>query len=80
MREELGDSYVYVVLITGLGHTERVLEGMNAGADDYLIKPVDPFTVQTRLVAAERVTALHRQVVDFQAQLEQANVEPPDAR
>ena len=29
---------------------------MRAGADDYLIKPVDPFAVQTRLVAAERVT------------------------
>ena len=37
-------------------HPEHVLEGMSAGADDYLIKPVDPFAVQTRLVAAERVT------------------------
>ena len=37
---------------------------MGAGADDYLIKPVDPFAVQTRLVAAERVTALHRQLVE----------------
>ena len=48
---------------------------MSAGADDYLIKPVDPFAVQTRLVAAERVTALHRQLVDVRAQLEQANLE-----
>ena len=48
---------------------------MSAGADDYLIKPVDPFAVQTRLVAAERVTVLHRQVADFRTQLEQANLE-----
>jgi diguanylate cyclase (GGDEF)-like protein len=48
---------------------------MSAGADDYLVKPVDPFAVQTRLVAAERVTALHQQVLDFRAQLEQANLE-----
>jgi two-component system cell cycle response regulator len=75
VREELGGRYVYVVLITGLGHPEQVLEGMSAGADDYLIKPVDPFMVQTRLVAAERVTLLHRQVADFRAQLEQANLE-----
>jgi two-component system, cell cycle response regulator len=47
---------------------------MSAGADDYLIKPVDPFAVQTRLVAAERVISLHRQLVDFGAQLEQANL------
>ena len=75
VRDELSGHYIYIVLITGLGHPEQVLEGMGAGADDYLIKPVDPFAVQTRLVAAERVTSLHRQVADFRAQLEQANIE-----
>src|ERR1700688_4468758 len=75
VRDELSGQYTYVVLITGLGHPEQVLEGMSAGADDYLVKPVDPFAVQTRLVAAERVTGLHRQVADFRAQLEQANLE-----
>jgi two-component system, cell cycle response regulator len=75
VRRELTGRYVYIVLITGLGHPEHVLEGMGAGADDYLIKPVDPFAVQTRLVAAERVTLLHRQVAHFRDQLEQANLE-----
>ncbi len=74
VRDELGDRYIYIVLITKLGHPEQVLEGMSAGADDYLIKPVDPFAVQTRLVAAERVISLHRQLIDFGAQLEQANL------
>jgi two-component system cell cycle response regulator len=75
VREELTGSYVYVVLVTGLGDQEQVLEGMGAGADDYLIKPVDPFAVQTRLVAAERMTALHRQLIEVRAQLELANLE-----
>ena len=75
VRAELSDRYVYVVLITGMAHPDQVLAGMGAGADDYLIKPVDPFAVQTRLVAAERVTALHRQVAEFRAQLELANHE-----
>jgi len=74
VRDELGDRYIYIVLITKLGHPEQVLEGMSAGADDYLIKPVDPFAVQTRLVAAERVISLHRQLIDFRTQLEQANL------
>jgi diguanylate cyclase (GGDEF)-like protein len=75
VRAELDGGYVYIVLITGLADPERVLHGMSAGADDYLIKPVHPFAVQTRLVAAERVTALHRQVADFRAQLERANLD-----
>jgi two-component system cell cycle response regulator len=75
VRDELSGRYIYIVLITGLDDPGRVLEGMGAGADDYLIKPVDPFAVQTRLVAAERVTLLHRQVADFRAQLERANFE-----
>jgi two-component system chemotaxis response regulator CheY len=75
VREQLGDRYIYIVLITALGDSEQVLEGMSAGADDYLSKPVDPFAVRTRLVAAERVTILHRQVVEIQARLERANVD-----
>ena len=75
VRDELSDRYIYIVLITALGHREHVLEGMSAGADDYLIKPVDPFALRTRLVAAERVTALHRQLLVVRAQLEQANLE-----
>ena len=61
--------------ITGLDHPEQVLEGMGAGADDYLIKPVDSFAVQTRLVAAERVTELHAKLAQTQDQLERANLE-----
>lgn len=75
VRDEQSGGYVYIVLITGLHHPEQVLEGMGAGADDFLIKPVDPFSVQTRLIAAKRVTELHRQVAEFRAQLEAANVE-----
>jgi two-component system, cell cycle response regulator len=74
VREELRH-YTYVVLITGLANPQQVLEGMRAGADDYLIKPVDPFSVQTSMVAAERVIILHRQLADFRTQLEQTNLE-----
>jgi two-component system chemotaxis response regulator CheY len=75
-RDELGDDrYLYVVVITVLGHQEKVLDGMGAGADDYLIKPIDPFAVRTRLMAAERVTALHGRLVESQAKLKRANRE-----
>ncbi len=75
VRDQQGDSYTYVVLTTGLDHPEHVLEGMSAGADDYLIKPVDSFAVQTRLIAAARVTGLHTRLAQTQAELERANLE-----
>ena len=75
VRNRPSDTYVYIVLTTGLDHPEHVLEGMGAGADDYLIKPVDSFAVQTRLIAAQRVTALHGTLAHTQAELERANLE-----
>jgi two-component system chemotaxis response regulator CheY len=76
VRNEIeGGGYIYIVLTTGLGHPEDVLAGMEAGADDYLTKPVDTFAVQTRLVAAERVTELHRTLAQTQARLEEVNLE-----
>ena len=75
VRGQPGDSYVYIVLTTGLDHPEHILEGMGSGADDYLTKPVDSFAVQTRLVAAERVTELHSKLALTQSDLERANLE-----
>ena len=56
------DSYTYIMLLTSHDGREEVLAGMQAGADDYITKPLDPFVLQTRLVAARRVTALHREL------------------
>jgi len=55
--------------VTALGEPDDVLLGMAAGADDYITKPLDPFHLRTRLLAAERVTALHAQLAQVRAQL-----------
>lgn len=52
--------YVYFVILTALDSEEHMLKGMQAGADDYLAKPFTIGALQARLVAAERVTMLHR--------------------
>ena len=69
------DGYTYVVLATSLGQHEHVLEGMESGADDYLTKPISPFDLRTRLIAARRVTDLHKQVARFHHELERLNGE-----
>lgn len=61
-RQRSDEGYTYVILATALGEHENVLEGMEAGADDYLTKPISPFDVRARLVAAKRVTGLHKEL------------------
>jgi diguanylate cyclase (GGDEF)-like protein len=48
---------------------------MKAGADDYLSKPLDREQLQVRLIAASRVTSLHRQLNEQKAELEKLNEE-----
>lgn len=75
IRTRYNDTYTYIVLATVLSERDDILAGMEAGADDYLIKPLDPFDVQTRLIAAERVTALHRQLTEARAEQQRLNRE-----
>ena len=75
VRERDDDGYTYVILATSLERHEHVLEGMEAGADDYLTKPISSFDLRTRLIAARRVTDLHKQVARFHTELERLNAE-----
>ena len=75
----LDGRYVYVVLLTAQDTSEEVIDGMSIGADDYLIKPLDQVALATRLIAAERVTALHRQIAEQQAEIERLYGKVKDA-
>jgi type IV pilus assembly protein PilB len=55
-------SYTFFIILTALKGNERLLEGLRAGADEYLTKPIDREQLQARLVVASRITALHRYV------------------
>lgn len=45
VRQELGLSEVYIVLLTGKGQDADRQEGLEAGANRYLTKPFDPTEV-----------------------------------
>jgi len=65
--------YTYFVMVSGHGGFDKILEGMGAGADDYLVKPLASYALKARLIAADRVTALHRQLAHQQTELERLN-------
>lgn len=66
---EPGRPYTYFILVTGLEDREHFLEGMRAGADDYLTKPMDPTYLEARLLVAKRVTQLHADLRDLNRRL-----------
>lgn len=75
IRAHGSGGYTYLVLLTSRGAHGQILEGMSAGADDYLLKPLDPDELQVRLIAAERVTSLHRQLAEQRSELQSLNSE-----
>jgi diguanylate cyclase (GGDEF)-like protein len=61
--------YVYVILLTARDRPEDIVEGLDAGADDFLSKPVDPGHLRARLRAGERVVTLEANLLEAQAAL-----------
>jgi diguanylate cyclase (GGDEF)-like protein len=47
--------YVYIILMTGRDHQEDILQGLAAGADDYMSKPFDYVELKVRLQNGERI-------------------------
>ena len=68
-------AYTYFILLTANEDKQHFLAGMQAGADDYLRKPPDPDDLQVRLISASRITELHRQLSQQNAELERLNRE-----
>ena len=73
VRADPNAPYAYFVLLTSLDDKRHIVAGMEAGADDYLTKPFGHEELETRLIAAARVSALHRKITAQQAELERLN-------
>ncbi len=59
-----------VVMVTALTSREDRVKALEAGADDFLSKPVDRAELQARVRSLVQVRAYHRHMQDYQAQLE----------
>ncbi|HVY29938.1 MAG TPA: diguanylate cyclase [Polyangiaceae bacterium] len=57
------EPYVYIVLLTAKDDKSDIIAGLDAGVDDYLVKPCNPLELKVRLRAGRRVIELQEQLV-----------------
>ena len=69
IREAKTRHYVYVVFLTVMKGKTRYLEAMDAGADDFLNKPLDREQLAARLRVAQRILSLHQEIGDLRGAL-----------
>jgi DNA-binding response OmpR family regulator len=58
IRASRQPKYTYIILLTALIGKKQYLEGMDAGADDFVTKPFDADELKARLRVANRIIAL----------------------
>lgn len=75
IRSRPDTPYAYFIFLTVNRDKDHALVGIQAGADGYLTKPLDPQDLKISLIAAERVIELHRGLAQKTAELERANRE-----
>jgi two-component system cell cycle response regulator len=69
IRKRQGSLYQYILLVTGKDDKQDVVEGLEAGADDYLTKPFDRNELRARLRVGRRVLKLQQDLINAREEL-----------
>ncbi len=75
IRETLDGRYVYVLLLTSHKEPVHIVQGLDAGADDFVSKPFNPAELRARLGVGRRILALQDQLAAMNRELELTNAE-----
>jgi putative two-component system response regulator len=72
-------SYIYVILLTGREGTQSIVEGLSAGADDFITKPFIPAELAVRLHTGERILSLETRDLTIFAMAKLAESRDPES-
>ena len=71
-RAMSGDSYGYFILLTSKSEKGEIARGLDAGADDFLTKPVNADELRARMNAGGRILSMQRELTRTLDQLRKA--------
>src|SRR4051812_44911738 len=72
IRQRAECSHMYVILLTSRDSSADIVVGLEAGADEYLVKPFDPNELRARVHTGGRVLHLQQRLVQKIEALEEA--------
>lgn len=72
IREGRFARYIYIILLTAKNSKEELIKGMEAGADDFLIKPFNAGELKVRIRAGERIIKLESNLEEQNKKLQEA--------
>jgi adenylate cyclase len=73
LKQDKAMPFTPIILVTAKTDTKDVVAGLDAGADEYLTKPIDQGALVARVRSVLRLKALHDQVADQAAELARWN-------
>ena len=77
IRSKTQESYTYIILLTGKSEKKSLVEGLAAGADDYLTKPFHPEELIARVGVGLRIMGLQREIEVKNAMLQELALTDP---
>jgi DNA-binding response OmpR family regulator len=72
IQDQKGPRRPYLILLTYKNHREEIVSGLEAGADDYIVKPFNPSELRARVQVGCRILGLQDALAERVAALEQA--------
>ncbi len=69
--------YTYIIILTSNDERDNLIKGLEAGADDYIAKPVVSQELILRIKAGERILNLHEKLMELNTKLREAAIIDP---
>lgn len=70
IKQDTSLPMIYIIMLTSRTGHQDIVEGLNAGADDYIGKPVDSEELRSRLRVAKRTVKNERQLRKYAEEME----------
>jgi diguanylate cyclase (GGDEF)-like protein len=73
IRQRYEADWIPIIFLSSHDEPEMIAKAIDAGGDDYLVKPVNKIVLQSKLIAMQRIAHMRRELKQASSQLEEAN-------